>query len=122
MSKCCQRCGREAYLWSAESCDVCDKDSDGIADALEGVSISGAPTHPTLFPVPEKGWRITSMRYETLIRPVDALMCVVKRLQAKLRPDNWHGLEVSGYRKVTAESEWWSKTRRRFTWHVPDVN
>lgn len=51
---------RPSYLWGGDVCDLCDKDGNGTADALEPVGIGPNPESKSLFAPEEKGWLVVS--------------------------------------------------------------
>jgi hypothetical protein len=56
--KACLYCGRPAHLWGGESCDVCDRDSNGINDKDELIG-SGAVVVPSIFESQQKGFLVS---------------------------------------------------------------
>lgn len=55
--KTCPHCGRPLHLWGGETCDLCDRDSNGIHDRDEPVGTNLTPSR-LLFPPEEKGFAI----------------------------------------------------------------
>jgi hypothetical protein len=53
--KVCTFCGRPKMLWGGGTCDVCDRDNDGINDRDEPLSMPCTTDPLLLFQPEEKG-------------------------------------------------------------------
>lgn len=53
----CPFCQRPSFLWSGDTCDVCDKDSDGTNDRDESIGIGPVEGH-SLFRAEDKGFEV----------------------------------------------------------------
>lgn len=85
----CKFCGREARLWGGPSCDVCDRDSNGVNDRDDPIGTDATPERSVLpmsngfvvtSPIRRKGALAESkgVSMGTLIR---ALGVLARRLQ-----------------------------------------
>lgn len=65
----CKICGRDAYLWSGDSCDVCDRDNNGLRDIAEPIGIDAAVSHSALPSNPdnEKGFQVVAIKQGLLL-------------------------------------------------------
>jgi hypothetical protein len=73
-------CGRPAWLWGGISCDVCDRDNDGINDRNEPISSGDGQASKSLFDIPSQGFVVTGFRMQKLIPQQGLSVKMVRRL------------------------------------------
>ncbi len=102
---------RPAYLWGGDICDLCDKDGNGAADALEGVGVGPNPENHSLFALAEKGYRIIEGGSIGRIPHNDPQ----KRINESARKLRETGLAsyVIGDDPMKHRAEYWQKYRQR---------
>jgi hypothetical protein len=82
--KTCSICGRPQLLWGGKTCDVCDRDSNGINDRDEPIGLTTVDEN-LLFPPEEKGFVLVGSVKRLKAIPdwvlTDGLASVDKRLR-----------------------------------------
>lgn len=91
----CPFCQRPAFLWGGDTCDMCDKDGDGVNDRDEPVGMGPAPETRSLFSAEEKGWEIVGgfeLRRIRVTPPVPTMRVPLRKILTTEQMIMWNAV------------------------------